>query len=69
MPKKRDGTIITWKDFFKLWKEGIENLSPEQKKFLQDMTGQEGHRVTRLDSYTDNSSAQARLEKIKQEAF
>ena len=46
-----------------------QNLSPEQKKFLQDMTGQEGHRVTRLDSYTDNSSAQARFEKIKQEAL
>lgn len=31
MPKKKDGTQITWKEFFKLWKDGINNITPIQK--------------------------------------
>jgi ABC-type proline/glycine betaine transport system permease subunit len=31
MPKKKDGTKITWKEFFKLWGDGIKNLTPLQK--------------------------------------
>lgn len=31
MPKKKDRTKITWKEFFKLWKEGINNITPVQK--------------------------------------
>ncbi|MFP4457175.1 MAG: hypothetical protein ACLFPS_05890 [Clostridia bacterium] len=31
MPTKKDGTKITWKEFFKLWKEGIQNLTPLQR--------------------------------------
>ena len=31
MPKKKDGTIITWKEFFKEWKKGIDNITPLQK--------------------------------------
>jgi hypothetical protein len=31
MPKKKDGTKITWKEFFSLWKEGISNITPKQK--------------------------------------
>lgn len=31
MPHKKDGTKITWKEFFILWKIGINNITPEQK--------------------------------------
>jgi len=31
MPKKKDGEIISWKEWFKLWKFGILNLTPQQK--------------------------------------
>ena len=31
MPKKKDGTKITWKEFFKLWKIGISNITPVQR--------------------------------------
>lgn len=31
MPKKKDGTKITWKEFFQLWKSGIELITPVQK--------------------------------------
>jgi len=31
MPTKKDGTKITWKEFFSLWKEGINNITPVQK--------------------------------------
>lgn len=31
MPTKKDGTKITWKEFFSLWFEGMKNLTPEQR--------------------------------------
>lgn len=31
MPKKKDGTKVSWKEFFILWKEGIKNITPKQK--------------------------------------
>lgn len=31
MPKKKDGTKITWKEYFALWKKGIEQITPIQK--------------------------------------
>ena len=31
MPKKKDGTKITWKEYFKLWKEGIAMITPIQR--------------------------------------
>jgi len=31
MPKKKDGTKITWNEFFKLWKEGMQNITPIQR--------------------------------------
>jgi hypothetical protein len=31
MPTKKDGTKITWKEFFELWKKGIQNITPIQK--------------------------------------
>lgn len=31
MPKKKNGEIISWKEYFSLWKIGIQNLSPQQK--------------------------------------
>lgn len=31
MYKKKDGTKITWKQFFKEWKVGIQNITPLQK--------------------------------------
>ena len=31
MPKTKKGEEISWKEFFRLWKVGIENLSPQQK--------------------------------------
>lgn len=31
MPTKRDGTKITWKQFFQEWRKGIESLSPIQR--------------------------------------
>jgi len=31
MPKTKKGEIISWKEFFKRWKQGIENLTPQQR--------------------------------------
>jgi len=31
MPKDKLGNYLTWREFFKRWKYGIENLSPTQK--------------------------------------
>jgi hypothetical protein len=31
MPTKKDGTKITWKEFFKQWKEGIAMITPVQR--------------------------------------
>jgi len=31
MPKTKQGEVITWKEFFARWKQGIENLTPLQK--------------------------------------
>jgi hypothetical protein len=31
MPNKKDGTKITWKQFFHEWKIGIENITPIQR--------------------------------------
>ena len=31
MPRTRDGELITWKEFFRRWKLGIEGISPLQQ--------------------------------------
>jgi len=31
MPKTRDGEVITWDEFFKRWKAGINGITPLQK--------------------------------------
>lgn len=31
MPKDKQGNKITWKEFFKRWKEGIDGITPKQK--------------------------------------
>ena len=31
MPKTKSGEVITWKEFFKRWGEGIEGITPKQK--------------------------------------
>ena len=31
MPKTKTGEVITWKQFFSLWKTGVENLTPLQR--------------------------------------
>lgn len=30
MPKTKTGEVITWKEFFKRWKAGIEGITPAQ---------------------------------------
>ena len=31
MPKKKNGEVIDWKEYFRLWSLGIKNLTPKQK--------------------------------------
>lgn len=31
MPRTRSGEIITWKEFFKRWKKGIQSITPFQQ--------------------------------------
>ena len=31
MPKTKSGEIISWKEYFKRWKVGIDNITPYQK--------------------------------------
>lgn len=35
MPKTRDGELITWKEFIKRWKMGIEGITPLQQTKTQ----------------------------------
>ena len=45
--------------------QDIESLTPEQKKYIENMTGAEQHQSSRLDSYTGKNSAQQKVEELK----
>ncbi len=35
MPKDKEGNKLTWKQFFRRWKDGIDNVTPIQKTKTQ----------------------------------